>query len=48
MPNTLNTLLADQYEGTLGEVTDVVAIDFSGLNSEKMAQFRRTRCARGA
>jgi large subunit ribosomal protein L10 len=40
MPNTLNTLLADQYEGVLGEITDVVAIDYSGLNSEKMALFR--------
>lgn len=40
MPNLLNTLLADQYGRTLSEVSEAVIIDYSGLNSEKMAQFR--------
>jgi large subunit ribosomal protein L10 len=40
MPNALNEMLVDQYRRTLGEVDNVVAIDYSGLNSEKMAIFR--------
>jgi large subunit ribosomal protein L10 len=40
MPNMLNELLATQYERALGELSDVVVIDYSGLNSEKMAEFR--------
>jgi large subunit ribosomal protein L10 len=40
MPNLINTLLVDQYERSLGEVSDVVVIDYSGLNSEKMSEFR--------
>ncbi|MCC7508679.1 MAG: 50S ribosomal protein L10 [Planctomycetes bacterium] len=40
MPNTLNTLLVDQYQRSLGDVSEVVVIDYSGLNSEKMAEFR--------
>jgi large subunit ribosomal protein L10 len=40
MPNMLNELLVDQYERHFGEVADVVVIDYSGLNSEKMAEFR--------
>ena len=40
MLNTLNELLADQYRRHLGEIDNVVAIDFQGLNSEKMAEFR--------
>ncbi len=40
MPNMINSLLADQYERVLGDVADVVVIDYSGLNSEKMSQFR--------
>lgn len=40
MAQTLNELLADQYRRQLGEIDNVVAIDFQGLNSEKMAEFR--------
>lgn len=40
MPNTLNELLVQQYRQDLGELNSLVAIDYSGLNSEKMAQFR--------
>jgi large subunit ribosomal protein L10 len=40
MPNLINTLLSDQYGSSLGEVSDVVVIDYSGLNSEKMYEFR--------
>ena len=40
MPNELNTMLMDQYQRSLGEVSETVVIDFSGLNSEKMAEFR--------
>lgn len=40
MPNVLNELLVEQYRRDLGDVDNVVAIDYSGLNSEKMAQFR--------
>lgn len=40
MPNALNEMLVDQYRRTLGEVDNVVAIDYSGLDSEKMAIFR--------
>ncbi|MBZ0137820.1 MAG: 50S ribosomal protein L10 [Planctomycetes bacterium] len=40
MPNLLNELLVEQYRQDLGELDSVVAIDYSGLNSEKMAQFR--------
>ena len=40
MPNLLNTLLADQYGRTLSDISEAVVIDYSGLNSEKMAQFR--------
>jgi large subunit ribosomal protein L10 len=42
MPNLLNELLAGQYESSLGELSDVVIIDYSGLNSEKMAEFRNS------
>lgn len=40
MPNLLNELLVEQYQRDLGEIDNVVAIDYSGLNSEKMAEFR--------
>lgn len=40
MPNELNTMLIDQYQRSLGEVGEAVVIDYSGLNSEKMAEFR--------
>jgi large subunit ribosomal protein L10 len=40
MPNVLNTMMAEQYQRALGELQDVVVIDFSGLDSEKMAEFR--------
>jgi len=40
MPNVLNELLVEQYRQDLGELDNLVAIDYSGLNSEKMAQFR--------
>ena len=40
MPNMLNELLVEQYRRDLNEIDNVVAIDFSGLNSEKMAEFR--------
>jgi large subunit ribosomal protein L10 len=40
MPNMLNELLVSQYENHLGELSDVIVIDYSGLNSEKMAEFR--------
>jgi ribosomal protein L10 len=40
MPNILNELLVEQYRRDLGELDNVVAIDYSGLNSEKMAEFR--------
>lgn len=40
MPNILNELLVEQYQRDLGELDNVVAIDYSGLDSEKMAEFR--------
>lgn len=40
MPNLLNELLADQYRRHLGELEDVVVIDYKGLDSELMATFR--------
>jgi large subunit ribosomal protein L10 len=40
MPNMLNELLVEQYRRDLGELDNLVAIDYSGLNSEKMALFR--------
>lgn len=40
MPNELNTLLAQQYQHALGKVSEAVVVDPSGLDSEKMAQFR--------
>ncbi len=40
MPNMLNELLAEQYQRDLGELDSVVAIDYSGLNSEQMEEFR--------
>ena len=40
MPNALNELLVEQYRQDLGELDNVVAIDYSGLDSEKMAEFR--------
>ena len=40
MPNLLNELLGEQYRRDLGELDNVVAIDYSGLDSEKMAEFR--------
>src|SRR5688572_33407001 len=40
MPNTLNEMLVDQYRRNLGELDNIVAIDYSGLDSEKMALFR--------
>jgi len=40
MPNELNTLLARQYQHTLGQVNETIVVDPSGLDSEKMAQFR--------
>ncbi|MCC6465437.1 MAG: 50S ribosomal protein L10 [Planctomycetes bacterium] len=41
MPNELNTMLAEQYKADLGTLDNVVAIDPSGLDSEKMAEFRK-------
>lgn len=40
MPNMLNELLVEQYRRDLGELDNLVAIDYSGLNSEKMSEFR--------
>lgn len=40
MPNALNEMLVEQYRQDLGELDNLVAIDPSGLNSEKMAEFR--------
>jgi large subunit ribosomal protein L10 len=40
MPNTLNTMLIEQYQRSLGSLEEVVVIDYSGLNSEKMSMFR--------
>lgn len=40
MPNVLNELLVEQYRRDLGELDNLVAIDYSGLNSEKMSEFR--------
>lgn len=40
MPNMLNELLVEQYQSDLGELDNVVAIDYSGLNAEKMEEFR--------
>lgn len=40
MPNVLNELLIEQYRESMGTLDNVVAIDYSGLNSEKMALFR--------
>lgn len=40
MPNMLNELLVEQYQQDLGELDNVVAIDYSGLNAEKMEEFR--------
>jgi large subunit ribosomal protein L10 len=40
MPNMLNELLVEQYRRDLAELDNVVAIDYSGLDSEKMALFR--------
>lgn len=40
MPNELNTMLAQQYQHALGKVSEAVVVDPSGLNSEKMAEFR--------
>lgn len=40
MPNELNNLLAQQYQKTLGTVSEAVVVDPSALDSEKMAKFR--------
>lgn len=40
MPNVLNELLVEQYRQDLGELDSLVAIDYSGLDSEKMSEFR--------
>jgi large subunit ribosomal protein L10 len=40
MPNMLNELLVEQYQQDLGELDNLVAIDYSGLNAEKMEEFR--------
>jgi ribosomal protein L10 len=40
MPNALNKMLKDQLSKKLGKIDNVVAVDFQGLNSEKMAIFR--------
>ncbi|MEE9311379.1 MAG: 50S ribosomal protein L10 [Planctomycetota bacterium] len=40
MANVLNQLLVNQYQRHFEGLEDVVAIDYSGLNSEKMAEFR--------
>ncbi len=40
MPNKLNQMLVDQIQRGLGKLDNVVVIDYQGLNSLKMAQFR--------
>lgn len=40
MANALNQLLVDQYKRYFDGLEDIVAIDYSGLDSEKMAEFR--------
>lgn len=40
MPNKLNQMLVDQLKRGLGQLDNVVVIDYQGLNSLKMAQFR--------
>lgn len=40
MPNKLNQMLLDQLQRGLGKLDNVVVIDYQGLNSLKMAQFR--------
>ena len=40
MPNKLNQLLYDQMKKGFAEIDNLLLVDYRGLNSEKMAQFR--------